>query len=189
MKGSRISGGAVLAAFEAGEWEWAYRFWGPQQQRAEKVRLEMGPFVDVLFKNMWEAATNASDTQAQQSSLFVFVAHDNSIAATMSAFGMPQVPWPPYASNLIVELWKHPESSEPDAHYVRFVYNGKVVDMSKASTSPRPTSPTPATSTTPIATSRPPVCAGSLCSLALLRQYAQDHVIPSDYSAECLVRK
>jgi len=64
---------------------------------------------------------------------YIYSAHDDSVGPIMGALGIEPMEWPPYASNLIFELWKkdddksHVDSYDFNDYMVRVIYNGKII--------------------------------------------------------------
>jgi len=64
---------------------------------------------------------------------YIYSAHDNSVGPIMGALGVEPMEWPPYASNLIFELWKKNddessiESIDFSDYVIRVIYNGKII--------------------------------------------------------------
>lgn len=55
----------------------------------------------------------------------IYSGHDNTIIPLLLSLGYRMPTWPPYASRLILELYK----SRDNTHYIRLVYNG--VDITR----------------------------------------------------------
>ena len=57
---------------------------------------------------------------------FVYSVHDSSLAAILGILQTSDLVWPPYASNLIFELWDDPEVGP----FVHILYNGETFPLS-----------------------------------------------------------
>lgn len=55
--------------------------------------------------------------------MYLYASHDSMIVPLLVALGCYDWEWPPYASFLAYELWRHNDNG---GHYVRLTYNGKV---------------------------------------------------------------
>lgn len=66
----------------------------------------------------------------------VLVVHDTTLADLMMAMDVEINAWPPYAANLLLELWRDEEAV--DVHRVRILYNGEVQPMGWCDTNEDP---------------------------------------------------
>jgi acid phosphatase len=105
--------------------------------QAAYARIGISPFISTITKLMLSHVSNTSTSIG--SPLFSFFsAHDNSIASILGYFNFDNFRWPPYASNIIFELWKSNSfvDSDSDSNYpgifVRFLYNGQLLSLSSA---------------------------------------------------------
>ncbi|KAM4699627.1 lysophosphatidic acid phosphatase type 6 [Discoglossus pictus] len=85
----------------------------------EVLRLSVGPFLHTLQKNMLEV-TNSPDTASRK--LFLYAVHDVTLIPLLMALGIFDNKWPPYASDLTLELYQHQPSRE---WFARLNYNGE----------------------------------------------------------------
>lgn len=124
-------------------------------------RLRSGPLVTDIF-NLLELQPSRNSTAGRHGQLAVFGAHDTTIAYLHAALKTRVREWPPYASNLIFELWRPlPPPAGQSAAFVRAIYNGAVVQFSWATRH-----------------------SDGLVSWAEFRAYC-DHLIPADHRSEC----
>ncbi|KAF3403518.1 Counting factor 60 [Penicillium rolfsii] len=119
-----------------------------QNPSAELVkRLSVGAWLaDIL--------TSLSDRSTK---LEVFSAHDASLDMFLSVVADPDLPWPPFGSNVLIELWQKKNGQQ----VVRMFYEGMVV----------PAHPDLA-------------CDFSACPLDTLEKFVKNY-IPTDFKAEC----
>ena len=57
--------------------------------------------------------------------LIFFSAHDSTLTAVMEALGIWDATWPPYGSDIRMELFQKPDTQD---YFVKVVYNGTVRD-------------------------------------------------------------
>ncbi|RKP05903.1 histidine phosphatase superfamily [Thamnocephalis sphaerospora] len=97
---------------------------GSLPDAAEFNRLSLGHFLGELRDRMM-AATEIG----RKAPLFeLFSGHDDTVYGLIGSLLADDMRWPPYASNLIFELWQNsvPTSNDPrDKYMVRVFYNGK----------------------------------------------------------------
>lgn len=119
-----------------------------QNPNAEQVkRLAMGAWLQDIL-------TSFNDTS---SPLEVYSAHDASLDMFLSIVADPDMPWPAFASNVLVELWQQSNGTS----VVRMYYEGMVVPA------------------------HPELrCSLAACPLSTLRAFMQRY-IPGDFQAEC----
>ncbi|XP_064396543.1 lysosomal acid phosphatase-like isoform X3 [Halichondria panicea] len=79
----------------------------------EKNRLTAGVWLGKLLGDM-QSVANKSDTTSK---LFLYSAHDTTVACMMSALGLFDGKQPPYATAFLVELYFNPNSG---LHYIQF---------------------------------------------------------------------
>ena len=94
--------------------------------------------------------------------------HDSTIAPLLIVFKQFDNKWPPFASNVIVELYKSKAGDKAatanDDHYVRMIYNNKVLRLPECQATA--------------------VENGTLCPLNSFLELTQK-MIPKNFSAEC----
>jgi hypothetical protein len=98
---------------------------------AQFARLAMGSFISELHEQL-ELAHALDNAQAQ---IALYGGHDTTIGPLIAALGEPEEHWPPYASHIIIELWRvasdDSKASLPGANdWVRVLYNGQPVSVS-----------------------------------------------------------
>ncbi|NP_001072736.1 lysophosphatidic acid phosphatase type 6 [Xenopus tropicalis] len=93
---------------------------GPSNRKV--LRLSVGPFLHTLRRNMLEARDTAGVATAQGRKLYLYAAHDVTLIPLLMALGIFNKKWPPYASDLTLELYQHRPSKE---WFVRLNYNGE----------------------------------------------------------------
>lgn len=69
---------------------------------------------------------NNQKNQDNQNNFILFSAHDTTIAYLNAVMQINQVAWPPYASNLIFEVWK---SNKLKTAFIRVLYNGQILKL------------------------------------------------------------
>lgn len=143
----------------------ANNLWFEVYQKNDKaVRLGIGRLVgeisEILNHKKKELESNFEDGLK----LAVFSGHDSTIAPLLGAFQIGDGRWPPFASNIAIELVEDVKQHE---FYVRARYNGKTKNLPACQNSgdhhPDDT---------------------SLCTFSAFMTRIQE-VIPKDYDAEC----
>ncbi|KAF9901362.1 Acid phosphatase-like protein 2 [Lobosporangium transversale] len=86
----------------------------------ELLQLGIGPLASDIKQNLLIAKEGNSKVR-----LSFYSGHDTTIQPLLGMFDAEDQQWPPYASNIILELWK----SSPGEHFVRVLYNGEVLDV------------------------------------------------------------
>ena len=66
------------------------------------LRLGMGVLLETMLRRMEEA---------DNTSLHLYSGHDSSLMPLLAALGHQVADWPPYLSNLVLELWQRPGGS------------------------------------------------------------------------------
>eukprot|EP00123_Amoebidium_parasiticum_P010014 comp19838_c0_seq1/m.23893 comp19838_c0_seq1/g.23893 ORF comp19838_c0_seq1/g.23893 comp19838_c0_seq1/m.23893 type:complete len:496 (-) comp19838_c0_seq1:263-1750(-) len=95
-----------------GHWEYSFIF-----SDRELATLAIGRLVWELHTYMEQAVTDSSDIVFR-----LHAGHDDTIAPLLGALQVPLTRWPSFASNIILELWRHPKNGN---RYVRFLFNGE----------------------------------------------------------------
>lgn len=132
----------------------------------EFIRLVLGNFLKEIIGEMEETAKHPSKWGTK---LHIYSGHDTTISPLLGSLLLPDEMfyWPPYASNILFEMWTETEAYEPDSPFssfiVRVLYNGEVIPLSW--------------------------CGGAeLCPLAEFVSYYKDNFIPESteqYFQEC----
>lgn len=96
------------------------------------ARLKMGGFLLEIKRNIIAKINNSliKESLFNKFKLIYYSAHDSSLSALLGALQSMDMRWPPYASNMLIELWKPKttdnSNKDPFENYmVRFIYNGK----------------------------------------------------------------
>lgn len=126
--------------FDVGDFEFNFKYGKPPvAYRKSIIRLGIGLFLNQILSNM-EAHTIQGKTEdqsfvpapppssvpdAKSKQIFLYSAHDDSIGVLLGALQTQDYRWPPYASNLIFELWRKSDGE----HYVRVLYNGVALQL------------------------------------------------------------
>jgi len=86
----------------------------------EIAKLSVGPFLYEMRSRMLNA------TQTNSALYALYAAHDFTIAQMFQAFHLGIAIWPPFASHMIFELWKVPNSQ---TMAIRLLYNGEIMKI------------------------------------------------------------
>ncbi|KAI8070403.1 histidine phosphatase superfamily [Gongronella butleri] len=108
------------ASFSA--WRWPMR----DSSMAKKyLTLYGGGFFNDLKTELQAVIKNGTK---RGHALSLYSAHDNTVVMLLGAFNASDdaMLWPPFASNLIFELWEHQNGGN---HTVRVLYNGQVLQL------------------------------------------------------------
>ncbi|KAK3838175.1 MAG: histidine phosphatase superfamily [Linnemannia gamsii] len=81
------------------------------------LRLGMGPLAGDIKDNLLAAKAQG------RVRLSFYSGHDTTVLPLLGLFDAEDMRWPPYASNILVELWKTPQ----EEHFVRVLYNQAVL--------------------------------------------------------------
>jgi len=113
------------------DFEYGYLF-SKAENSKKYLKLSIGYFLREIINNMGKTVGSKHDRNISRTpSFFIFSAHDNTVAPVMGALGVEPMEWPPYASNIIFELWKDDKSNMDSIDFndyvVRVIYNGKVI--------------------------------------------------------------
>lgn len=98
---------------------------------AEITRLNIGFFVG---GELIPAMRDAVEKKAGTPRYLIFSGHDYTISALLGALGHGNERWPPFASNILFEVWQLKDASAA----VRVFYNGVELVLDGCSTSPCP---------------------------------------------------
>ena len=94
------------------------------------LRLSMGVLLHTLIENI-EAKINGDNG----TKLYLYSGHDSSVMPVLAALGMEIESWPPYCSNVIIELWRKPDGK----HVVRCFFNGEEIAIPNVPQGSQPT--------------------------------------------------
>ena len=94
--------------------------------------LMMQPFMyNSVLKKMFEAIDKLASGKHDYNKFLLYFAHDSTLTPLMTLLGIPPKKWVPYASRLVIELWKEKVSSNPvdsvgfGPFYIRILFNGQ----------------------------------------------------------------
>lgn len=96
-------------------------FIGTQEVRDQSLKLSIGPLVDVLLKNMEDFAEGQKPSEVKIS---LYSGHDTTLLPLLSSIGIDCSTWPPYAANVIFELYRKNEGRKVE-YFVKVLYNGQ----------------------------------------------------------------
>ncbi|KAF9312711.1 Lysophosphatidic acid phosphatase type 6 [Podila horticola] len=85
----------------------------------EVLQLGIGPLAQEIKHNLVAAKDGTTKVL-----LNVYSGHDTTLSPLLGMLDSQDVRWPPYAANMLVELWK----ADSGEHFVRVIYNHKVVE-------------------------------------------------------------
>lgn len=105
----------------------------------EVIRLSIGPLIHRLLTNMKAAAAAPNecrlgvvpDNTDCPPKMILFAGHDSTVTPLIIALGVNLDDWPPFASNVVFELWHNKEEGQ---QFVRILYDGEVVQLQHAIT-------------------------------------------------------
>ncbi|KAJ1861262.1 hypothetical protein LPJ57_006548 [Coemansia sp. RSA 486] len=135
--------------------DWAYKYRDHPLAKTY-TRLHIGSFIGTLRDQLQNVVAGKTGSVK----LALYSGHDTTIGPILGSLkaGNRQMLWPPYASNLIFELWKKKDGSR----VVRVLFNGEVLQLQQGNQ----------------------WCDLSACPLDTFTSYLGDY-IPSDIAAEC----
>ncbi|NXD50182.1 PPA6 phosphatase, partial [Corvus moneduloides] len=87
----------------------------------EVLQMNIGLLFNTLQKNI-KAAINPSNPAEKARKLFLYASHDSTLIPLLLALGTFDHKWPPYAADVILELYQHRRSKE---WFVRVSYRGE----------------------------------------------------------------
>jgi len=86
----------------------------------EVLKLGMGPLVGDIKANLLAAKEGGSKVR-----FHFYSGHDTTVTPLLGLLDSTDMRWPPYASNLLIELWAGPKKGE---FFVRVLYNHAVLE-------------------------------------------------------------
>uniref|UniRef100_A0A8C8VF55 Lysophosphatidic acid phosphatase type 6 n=1 Tax=Pelusios castaneus TaxID=367368 RepID=A0A8C8VF55_9SAUR len=86
----------------------------------EVLQMSVGPLLYALHENIMKAMDPSSPTNARK--LILYAAHDVTLIPLLTALGIFDHKWPPYAADVTVELYQHQQSKE---WFVHLSYHGE----------------------------------------------------------------
>lgn len=90
----------------------------------EVLRLGMGVLLGMMVRRMEHTAAAGRDASPK---MYLYSGHDSSLMPLLAALGKPVTDWPPYLSNLVLELWRQPQGQQ----YVKVLYNQKELPLTE----------------------------------------------------------
>ncbi|KAG0049230.1 Acid phosphatase-like protein 2 [Gryganskiella cystojenkinii] len=87
------------------------------------LQLGIGPLATEIKENLLEAQARLSKIR-----FHFYSGHDTTITPLLGLLDSAGMRWPPYASNLLIELWSAPSHKKGGEHFVRVLYNHAVLD-------------------------------------------------------------
>ncbi|KAG0049316.1 Acid phosphatase-like protein 2 [Gryganskiella cystojenkinii] len=97
----------------------------------EILQLGMGPLAKDIQRNV-QNAVNLTDKSGPRFRLYS--GHDSMIQPMLGVLDSLDMNWPPYVSNLLIEVWKSPSSSSSSSgpaagedYFVRVMYNSRIL--------------------------------------------------------------
>lgn len=85
------------------------------------------PFIKHSLLDTMERIMAGENTDQRRYKIMLTFTHDSMINQLMKALGIHVKEWIPYASRLSFELWRDSGASESVRHFVRVLFNGRVV--------------------------------------------------------------
>ncbi|XP_074044716.1 lysophosphatidic acid phosphatase type 6 [Macrotis lagotis] len=86
----------------------------------EGLQMAVGPMLYILQNNILEAVNSSPPLNTRK--LYLYATHDVTLMPLLMTLGIFDHKWPPYASDLVLELYQHKEYKD---WFVRLSYNGK----------------------------------------------------------------
>jgi len=121
-----------LADFVYAQGSWEYAFGNNASPLADQVAwMGISGFMAVLRDNILAQVTGDAGRSTIGAPAFAYYSgHDSTLGAVLGALNVTGMAWPPYASQLLFEVWQNPSvSPSPDAFYVRALYNAQVLKL------------------------------------------------------------
>ncbi|KJE90911.1 hypothetical protein CAOG_02144 [Capsaspora owczarzaki ATCC 30864] len=114
-----VSAQDAQSTFALGDWEYAYTFLNYNQ--TVMAKLGIGAFSATLRDTLQSAVSG----NKSQYNFYYYSGHDSTIGAVLGAFNISGWRWPPYASNIQIELWQDVNGE----FFVRVFYNGDLQQL------------------------------------------------------------
>jgi len=159
---SQITSDSVLKDLERAtvlHWWGAFMNIQTSSSAQELARLTCGRLLNEILGFMKDSVDNKN----KPVKFIAYAGHDTTIAPLLCAFGVYDRVWPTYGSTIVLELFS--EKSNPSKHFVRLLYNDKVLKL--------PLDFTPSNSNTE-----------DFSDFELFKKYTTQ-LIPTDYQKEC----
>ncbi|XP_069492099.1 lysophosphatidic acid phosphatase type 6 [Ambystoma mexicanum] len=91
------------------------------ERNRELLQMSVGAFLHTVQQNMLDVVKCSKSTKKSRK-LFLYAVHDVTLIPLLMALGIFDKKWPPYASDLTLELYRHKRSDE---WYARLCYRGE----------------------------------------------------------------
>ncbi|KAG0264282.1 Lysophosphatidic acid phosphatase type 6, partial [Linnemannia exigua] len=85
----------------------------------ELLKVGFGPVVAMMRKNI----VQAKERVKEQAVFSLYSGHDTTLLPLLGILDSLDMRWPPYMSNILIELWETPSSES----YIRVIYNNRIV--------------------------------------------------------------
>ncbi|KAM5256853.1 lysophosphatidic acid phosphatase type 6 [Ctenodactylus gundi] len=92
-----------------------------QQGDRESLQMAVGPFLHLLENNLLKAV-DPTTPPGKARKLYLYATHDVTLMPLLLVLGTYDHKWPPFAVDLIIELYQHQESKE---WFVQLYYHGE----------------------------------------------------------------
>ncbi|CAM9212039.1 unnamed protein product [Scytosiphon promiscuus] len=168
--GQCVSEDQAKALFEAGDWSFHRKY---THKREETAGLYAGPLLALLLKNLGALADEHDPTpeypsEKAKGTVQVYSGEVDTVGGILAALNVTDWAWPPYASNIVLELWQRTESEAlprmeggqiESERFVRMLYNGRVV--------------------------KPNFCQRDECPLRTYKSHVMQFLVPENLEAAC----
>ncbi|CAB1112635.1 unnamed protein product [Ectocarpus sp. CCAP 1310/34] len=168
--GRCVSPAQAQTLFEAGDWSFHRKY---TFKRTETASLFAGPLLALLLNNLGrftgeEEATSDQTSTRKKGSVQVYSGEVDTVGGILAALNVTEWAWPPYASNIVLELWRRTEAEAlPRVEggqigaekFMRMLYNGRVV--------------------------KPSFCQREECPLRTYRGHIMQFLVPEDLEEAC----
>eukprot|EP00903_Cladosiphon_okamuranus_P006004 g5924.t1 len=140
--GQCVSPEQAKRLFDAGDWSFHRKY---TLKREETASLYAGPLLALLLRNMGRFTQEndaspeplgSAGSVKEKGSVQVYSGEVDTVGSILAALNVTDWAWPPYASNIVLELWRRTESENiprveggqiGEEKFVRILYNGRVV--------------------------------------------------------------
>lgn len=100
--------------------------------RDQTLKLAIGPFVDILLTNMEKFVRSSNSPDSAK--FFLYSGHDTTLIPLMCALGIESESWPPFASNVVLELYRNTDIAEnEEQYYVKVLFNDEEKNIAQQS--------------------------------------------------------
>ncbi|TKS67070.1 Lysophosphatidic acid phosphatase type 6 [Collichthys lucidus] len=91
-----------------------------QPSKRESLKLCVGPLLHTMLANIEDKLQGTSAESNRK--LYLYSAHDTTLIPCLMALGLFDMKWPPYATDITLELYQHQQTSKP---FVKVSYAGQ----------------------------------------------------------------